>query len=127
MTDYPLTVKAALADWDSGKPVATVEMGGISTEYEHAIQNLVFEILRDYADAPPTVETLKDTKYYESFGAAAIKRCAATYEYSYAQVAVAKNLAGNYLYRGYQEAILSLPRYSRDASPARIIQVTKGV
>ncbi len=41
------TAAEALAAWDKGDIVTTVELGGIGPGYEQAIQVLVFEIIRD--------------------------------------------------------------------------------
>jgi hypothetical protein len=42
----PNTVDEALAAWDRGDEVETVEMGGMGLGYETAIQCVVFELLR---------------------------------------------------------------------------------
>ena len=42
----PETVAEALALWDSGESVFSVEMGGLGPGYEMAIQGLAFEIMR---------------------------------------------------------------------------------
>jgi len=43
---YPRTAREALAKWDAGESVWTVELGGIGPGYEQAIQIGVFETIR---------------------------------------------------------------------------------
>src|SRR5256885_880394 len=45
------TAAEALAAWDSGEIVTTVELGGIGPGYEQAIQVCTFEIIRDALEA----------------------------------------------------------------------------
>ena len=45
--NYEQTAVEALAAWDAGRTVWTIEMGGLGPGYEQAIQTTVFEILRD--------------------------------------------------------------------------------
>jgi hypothetical protein len=45
-----VTAQEALAAWDRGEIVQTVEMGGIGPSYEQALQILVFEIIRAAGD-----------------------------------------------------------------------------
>ena len=48
----PLTVDDALADWDAGKTVFSVDLGGLGPGYEMAIQGLAFELLRELRQMP---------------------------------------------------------------------------
>lgn len=41
------TAAEALAAWDEGKIVTTVELGGLGPGYEQAIQVCAFEMIRD--------------------------------------------------------------------------------
>jgi len=43
---YPETAADALARWDAGYPVFTIEMGGLGPGYEQAIHIGVFELIR---------------------------------------------------------------------------------
>lgn len=44
---FPETAADALARWDAGEGVFTVEMGGLGPSYEQCIHILAFEIIRD--------------------------------------------------------------------------------
>ena len=46
-TQYHETADDALAAWDAGEPVFTVEMGGLGPSYEQAIHIAAFELIRD--------------------------------------------------------------------------------
>lgn len=46
----PSTVDEALAAWDAGEEVQTVEMGGLGDGYEMSIQIVAFELLRAMRD-----------------------------------------------------------------------------
>ncbi len=46
------TTEEALAAWDAGEPVWSVEMGGIGPGYEQAIQLMAFEMLRAMQATP---------------------------------------------------------------------------
>lgn len=79
-----MTVKQWLAEWDAGRSVWSVEMGGLGPGYEQAIQVLTVELVRDGMKNPDAVAS----------------RLNATCGFSGAQVGVAKNLAANLLNRG---------------------------
>lgn len=112
------TVADAVAQWDNGLPVRTVELGGLGPGYEQAIQILVMELLRDEKDhdLPVTREE------QEKWGEATITR---TDEwvggYSGAQVGAAKSLAYRMLRDGYEETIESMRQHDAD----RVILVAK--
>ena len=60
---YPQTALDALAAWDRGEHVWTVELGGIGPGYEMAIQTLAFELIRAHSEgrlALPPPETPTD-------------------------------------------------------------------
>lgn len=46
----PETAKEALARWDSGGSIWSVEMGGIGPGYEQCIHIVCFELIRDLLD-----------------------------------------------------------------------------
>jgi len=48
----PNNVDEALAAWDAGDEVETVEMGGLGAGYEMAIQCVAFELMRALRDDP---------------------------------------------------------------------------
>lgn len=113
----PETCADALAKWDKGEAVFTVEMGGIGPGYEQTIHILVFELLRDeMGKALPTDATWGD------WGAATIHRtneALGRWGYSSAQVGAAKQLAFRALRDGWRVAVRSVP-------DDRHIQVMRG-
>jgi hypothetical protein len=54
MTEYLVAKDAVeqLARWDAGRPIWSVEMGGVGPGYEQAIQVLAIEIVRDELGKP---------------------------------------------------------------------------
>lgn len=69
----PETAADALARWDEGDTVFTVEMGGFGPGYEQAIQLLVFEMIRDHInDTRPPYDSDEIKAYSKSFGEKAI-------------------------------------------------------
>lgn len=53
----PKSAADAVAAWDRGETLWTIEMGGLGPGYEQAIQTATIEILRDHAnDSAPTKE-----------------------------------------------------------------------
>lgn len=129
----PNTAEEALAAWDAGKEVQTVEMGGLGTGYEMAIQCVAFEMIRailaddglgaivrhtpdgshfpsDLGDALDAVALGADAKDPET------GRCKLG-GLSGAQVGAAKNLAITLVRRGYDSA--------REQVPDRLIFVRR--
>lgn len=49
---HPKDAKAALARWDAGEPITTIEMGGLGPGYEQAIHIGVMELIRKLIDLP---------------------------------------------------------------------------
>ena len=111
---HPVTTLDALARWDKGDSVFTVEMGGLGPSYEQAIQILVFELIRDMHDKPspegngfgdwgdPTVRRIN-------------KKCGG---FSGAQVVSAKRIAYLAIRDGWAKMLKSAPNN-------RMIQVSK--
>src|SRR5688500_14839117 len=48
----PANVDEALAAWDAGEAVQSIEMGGLGLGYEMAIQYVAFELMRALRDDP---------------------------------------------------------------------------
>jgi hypothetical protein len=98
----PETVNEALAIWDSGESVFSVEMGGIGPGYEMAIQGLAFELMRLYKDVdwtvePPSIPDDEDIIHAcDSFQWGC---------FSGAQVGAARNLAAMVCRHGYRNAL----------------------
>ena len=100
----PETVGDALAVWDSGESLFTVEMGGISPGYEQAIQVLAFALMRHGIDNghPGMGETGDEA---QRWGDEVISAHDLKWGYSGAQVGAAKSLALMVLIRGYRAAL----------------------
>ena len=126
----PETCQEALAKWDAGESVFSVEMGGLGPGYEQCIQMLAFEYLRGLLAANweiPEPFPDKDTPEFKEY----VKRWDALKEpiiarldaqvggFSGAQVGVAGSLAMHVYRRGYRAAL-------RDpVVKERLIQVSK--
>lgn len=108
---HPQTAKDALARWDDGKTVFTIEMGGIGPGYEQAIQCLVFEIIRGNLDTklPPESDKTALKSFWDTFGDADIHRVNDQYGYSGAQVGAAKQIAYRALRDGWEKMLESAP------------------
>lgn len=113
----PETATEALAIWDSGRPVFTVEMGGIGPGYEQCIQVLVFELIRDALNGAIPMPTMGMP--LRNWGDETITRLDKQIGFSGAQVGAAKSLAGTMLAAGYAKALDGVEK-------ARRIQASKG-
>lgn len=96
----PETVEDALAAWDAGELVSTVDMGGIGPGYEQCIQIMAFEIMRrldgmDYEDTDAINKAAEE----------AIKTVSGKLRPSGAQAGAAKNLAYIVCKKGYRTAL----------------------
>lgn len=115
----PETVTEALAKWDAGESVFTVEMGGLGPGYEMAIQGLAFELMRVYL----RVNDWKviDHAALEYLDREVISRCDSEPwgGFSGAQVGAARNIAAAVCKRGYRVALRN------EAVKERLIQVSK--
>jgi hypothetical protein len=129
----PNSIEEALAAWDRGDEVETVEMGGMGAGYEMAIQCVVFELLRAFHDDPNLLRIAKETPKGEKFPQefldkldeltlAADAKDPKSGEYrlgglSGAQAGAAQNLAITFASRGFDAA--------RNEVPDRLIFVRK--
>lgn len=104
----PRTAQEALARWDRGESVFTIEMGGLGPGHEQAIQILVFELIRDNEPIPaPDAEGMADL---HGWGEAAVKRTNAEVGgYSGAQVGAAKSLASRAIKKGWAATLAEVP------------------
>lgn len=108
--DIPETIAEAVALWDAGDPVWTVEMGGIGPGYEQCIQIFVFALLRAcVADPKATPDTVVDRAVAENSYRLGL---------SSAQFGAALNLAHAMHEQGYRAALKSV-------SSDRLILVSK--
>lgn len=128
----PNTIDEALAAWDAGDEVQTVEMGGLGLGYEMAIQCVAFELMRALRDDPDlarmNAETPNDGVFPQAFKDrldAIVRKLDEKDEngryklggLSGAQVGAAKNIAINLTRHGYANA--------REKVPDRLIFVRK--
>jgi hypothetical protein len=113
----PETCEQALAQWDAGQSVFTVEMGGIGPGYEQCIQVLVFELLRDAING--AIPMVKAGDRLVTWGDSTVDRLNDRLGFSGAQVGAAKNLASGMLVHGYRKAVNSVEK-------GRHIQASKG-
>jgi hypothetical protein len=116
----PETADEALAMWDAGKTLFTVEMGGLGPGYEQAIQCIAFELIRDlrgcnFTDKSKANRDAIFAKRDETINRIDAKLGGVTG----AMVGAATGLAFNVIRRGYRAAL-------RDPAVAhRLIQVSK--
>lgn len=113
--DFPESAADALAAWDRGEVLWSVEMGGLGPAYEQCIQILVFEMIRG-ALKRGRPASITD---FGLVAASVASNLDSVYHFSGAQVAVARSLAWNFCNRGYRASM---------ADPAvldRMIQVTR--
>jgi hypothetical protein len=109
----PLTARDALARWDSGQTVFTIELGGLGPGYEQCIQILVFELIRDYGEneipkfTDPGTPTDQERQQWDVWGDAAVRRC--DLGFSGAQVSIAKSLAYRVIRDGWKRTIDKTP------------------
>lgn len=112
----PENATEALAWWDAGESVFTVEMGGLGPGYEQAIHVTVFEILSRLLTVtlPEDKDKLNDLLDEAAHGANRDKGL----RLSGAQAGAAKSLAYQYLIRPWQEVL-------NEVESDRRIQVSK--
>lgn len=121
----PQTIEEALAAWDRGDEVETVEMGGMGAGYETAIQCVVFELLRGIQADATLKSAITDTPKGKTFPPEVIEKLDAltlaadaedpeTGRYklgglSGAQAGAAQNLAITFVSRGFDAAREEVP------------------
>jgi hypothetical protein len=128
----PDTIDEALAAWDAGEEVQTVEMGGLGDGYEMAIQCVAFELMRALRDDPDLRRMNEETPDNGSFPqefkdkldtiVSGLDAKDANGRYgmgglSGAQVGAARNIAVNLTRHGYANA--------REKVPDRLIFVRR--
>jgi hypothetical protein len=119
----PENVSDALAEWDEGKTVFSVEMGGLGPGYEMAIQGLAFELIRAIRDA--SFSEWENDEARAKLDAEALEPVVSRCDsepwggFSGAQVGAAKNLASCVCRRGYRAALRD------EVVNDRLIQVSK--
>jgi hypothetical protein len=119
--DYLVSAKDALAAWDAGEIVSTIEMGGMGPGYEQAIHVCVFEIIRDVDPALATDDT-KDA--FRAQADATVHRISTTGHnlgFSGAQVGAAMQLAFRALRDGWRVTL----EKAKEQDPDRITMVSR--
>lgn len=111
-----------ISDYDNRNVVLSVEMGGISDEYEQAIQALAVEIMRNLIDVnvPHNGENIA-SKITQATDVA-IKQIAEKYGFSGAQVGAAQNIASVFWFKTPDKAIESMKQIDKE----RIIKIQQG-
>jgi hypothetical protein len=122
----PNSVDEALAAWDAGDEVETVEMGALGAGYEMAIQCVAFELMRALRDDPAlakiNAETADNETFPPEFDELLDHHLYALEErqpmgLSGAQAGAGKSIAVNFTRHGWQNA--------RDTVPDRMIFTRK--
>ncbi len=113
MYEEDTTVDDMLAEWDEGRSIWSVEMGGLGPGYEQAIQMLGIEILREIKDMPFDSEDEDEKKkQWDAINKTADEvahRLDETYGYSGAQVGAAKNIASIFMQHGMKKGLDKAP------------------
>lgn len=123
---YCETAKDALAKWDAGESLFTVEMGGLSPGYEQCIHIAAFEVIRDMQDEPfPKAGDDGAWKAWSAKADVALHRADKFpgMGMSGAQADAAKSLAAHFCKHGPRQAIENLKEQDPDTD--RIIQVSR--
>ena len=137
----PNSVDEALAAWDRGDEVETVEMGGLGDGYEMAIQCVAFELMRTLRDDPKlNAEVTREIADGESFAdwlGEALDAVVQTLDakqpdgshklggLSGAQVGAAKSMAVNLTRHGWDNARRQVPErmiFVRKQDPRTLYQ-----
>lgn len=109
----PESARDALARWDKGWNVFTIEMGGLGPGYEQCIHIAVFELIRDHVD-----DGKFPTERDEKWGDMTLDRVNDQLGLSGAQAGAAKHLAYRYLQNGWKKTV-------EEVDSDRRIQVNK--
>lgn len=105
MNDYG-TLKDALAKWQSGDPVWTIEMGGLGPGYEQCIQVGAFELAKKIDGVPLPDEKRALSDALDKHLYAVIAQVAPVLDgLSGAQAGAIQNLAYHFVKDGYSETL----------------------
>jgi hypothetical protein len=124
---HPLTARSALAKWDAGDSLFTIEMGGLGPGYEQAIHVAVMETIRILlecdcenrfqlareADRKPALDAV-DTALMEANRSQGLRL-------SGAQAGAAKSLVYHVMWDGWRVTMLAMKNKDGD----RMIQISK--
>lgn len=123
---YPKTAADALARWDSGQPIFTVEMGGLGPGYEQCIHIICFNLIRAFKDAPRELFDDSDASR-KQIGKAMDEHLWADPEISKLGLSGAQAGAGKALaYRAIRDGWRAMLESAKADIPDRLIQVSKG-
>lgn len=126
----PDTAAKALAKWDAGNPVFTVEMGGLGPSYEQCIHIVAFEIIRELLTHQPIdwkkvdavhagdADAKLEWRAFTDNVEAVVLRKVSDLRLSGAQWAVAQSFAYIVVRKGWRAMLDELPS-------DRLIQVSK--
>lgn len=99
-------LKDALAKWDAGHPVWTIEMGGLGPGYEQCIQVGAFEVAKRLQDVALPEGTEPLNKLLDDTLRAVMKAVAPALDgLSGAQAGAINNLAYHFVKDGYDETL----------------------
>lgn len=116
-----MTNEEVLEEWDAGKPVNSVEIGGLGEDYEYVIQFMAFEFLRCMLenDNYDTVENdILFSEYLDAIANDTLKNYADEEGVSGNQWNAAGYIAGMFIKLGYEWALEKAPE-------DRIITITR--
>jgi len=102
---YPETALDALAKWDAGESVMTVEMGGLGPGYEQCIHIMAFEIIRKWGGKRDEILAMPKAERWDALVGGIPKAIMEEIGPSGAQVGAASNLAWITIDRGWRAAI----------------------
>lgn len=114
-------LKQWLDDFDSGKVVNSVEMGGMGQGYEEGIQDCAVGIMRKLADVNLSIQEDGKKAIFERITDEVVEELNDKYGFSGAQVYAAQNLASVYWNKTPEKGLQTM----RDMDPKRIIQIQK--
>ena len=111
-----------ISDYDSGKVMESVSMGGLGDGYEIAIQDCAVEIIRGLQgiEVPEKDEDFR--KQFESVSNEVATRLDKKHGFSGAQVGAAKNIAAVFWRKTPEVGIQTM----KDQDAERIIHIQKG-
>lgn len=122
---YAPTAAEQLARWDEGRPIWSLEMGGLGPGYEQCIQVACMEVVRDLLNVPMPVDgDVPGWKAWYSLADAALDRAN---EFpgmgmSGAQAGAAKSLAAQFLKHGPKAFFeVFIPEHAPDRAEDKIL------
>lgn len=115
-------LKQWLSDYDSGKRMKTVSMGGLGNGYECAIHDCAIETMRNLQEVEIPVDKKEFNSVVEKAGEQACAKLRVVHGFSGAQVGAAKNMAAIFWNKTPSVAVKQMEEHDKE----RIIEVWKG-